>query len=78
MASRNNRPSKSGSVQLTPKLTPLAAAVLTALYTAGPALAQDDAAPNDEPVEEVIVTGSRIRRDTFSSAAPMEVVLTEA
>ena len=30
------------------------------------------------PVEEVIVTGSRIRRDTFSSAAPMEVVLTEA
>jgi iron complex outermembrane receptor protein len=59
-------------------LTPLAAAVITALYPVGPALAQDDALPNDEPVEEVIVTGSRIRRDTFSSAAPMEVVLTEA
>jgi iron complex outermembrane receptor protein len=59
-------------------LTPLAAAVITALYPVGPALAQDDAVPNDAPVEEVIVTGSRIRRDTFSSAAPMEVVLTEA
>ncbi|MGH8224039.1 MAG: TonB-dependent receptor plug domain-containing protein, partial [Woeseiaceae bacterium] len=59
-------------------LTPLAAAVITALYPAGPALAQADAASNDQPLEEVIVTGSRIRRDTFSSAAPMEVVLTEA
>lgn len=59
-------------------LTPLAAAVMTALYPVGPALAQDNVVPNDEPVEEVIVTGSRIRRDTFSSAAPMEVVLTEA
>jgi iron complex outermembrane receptor protein len=59
-------------------LTPLAAAVITALYPVGPALAQNEAVPDDEPVEEVIVTGSRIRRDTFSSAAPMEVVLTEA
>lgn len=59
-------------------LTPLAAAVMTALYPASPALAQDDAVSSDQSIEEVIVTGSRIRRDTFSSAAPMEVVLTEA
>jgi len=78
MARRNNRASGSRSIQPTPMLTPLAAAVITALYPLGPALAQDDAAPNDAPVEEVIVTGSRIRRDTFSSAAPMEVVLTDA
>ncbi len=37
--------------------------------------AQDSSA--DAVVEEIIVTGSRIRRDTFSSAAPMETVLTE-
>ena len=37
-------------------------------------LAQDQA---DEPIEEVVVTGSRIRKDTFSSSAPMDVVLTE-
>jgi iron complex outermembrane receptor protein len=74
VARRDFRSGKSGSV----RLTPLAAAVITALYPVGPALAQDEAVPSDEPVEEVIVTGSRIRRDTFSSAAPMEVVLTEA
>ncbi|HEX5764242.1 MAG TPA: TonB-dependent receptor plug domain-containing protein, partial [Woeseiaceae bacterium] len=78
MARRSNRPGYSSSVERVPMLTPLAAAVLTALYPLGPAFAQDEAVPSDEPVEEVIVTGSRIRRDTFSSAAPMEVVLSEA
>ena len=34
--------------------------------------------PAEEQIEEVIVTGSRIRRDTFTSAAPMDVVLTES
>lgn len=72
------RQSKFLPVRPTPILTPLAAAVLTALYPAGPVLAQAEGASSDQPVEEVIVTGSRIRRDTFSSAAPMEVVLTEA
>lgn len=58
-----------------PVMTPLAAAVMTALYPVAPAMAQD--AAEDEAVEEIVVLGSRIRRDTFSSAAPIDVVLTE-
>lgn len=64
-----------------PTLTPLAAAVLVALYPALPLMAQeeeDNAEDEQEQVEEVVVTGSRIRTDTFSSAAPMEVVLIES
>jgi iron complex outermembrane receptor protein len=57
----------------TPMLTPLAAAVVAALHTV-PVAAQETPG---EDVEEVVVTGSRIRHDTFSSAAPMEVVTTE-
>lgn len=43
-------------------------------------LAQDqdqDTADEDAVVEEIIVTGSRIRRDGFSSSAPMDIVLAE-
>jgi len=58
-----------------PVLTPLAAAVMTALYPVAPAMAQD--AAEDESVEEIVVTGSRIRKDSFSSATPIDVVLTE-
>jgi len=60
----------------TPVITPLAAAVITALYPVGSAIAQDDEV--EATLEEVIVTGSRIRRDTFSSATPVDVVLTES
>jgi len=62
-----------------PVVTPLAAAVMAALYPAGSALAQqsEDEA-EDGALEEVVVTGSRIRRDTFSSPAPMDTVTTES
>lgn len=30
-----------------------------------------------EPIEEIVVTGSRIKRDTFTSPTPIEVLLTE-
>ena len=56
-------------------LTPVAAAVMTALFPASAVLAQEQGA--DEEIEEIVTTGSRIRKDTFSSAAPMDVVLTE-
>ena len=40
--------------------------------------AGDDAAPMPQGgVEEVVVTGSRLRRDTFSSVAPMQIITTE-
>ena len=39
------------------------------LYT-GPAQAQDTA--GDDEVEEIVVTGSRIRRDAYTSAAPLQ------
>ena len=41
------------------------------------ALAQDDEMIDESNIEEVTVTGSRIRRDNFSSAAPMDVLLTD-
>ena len=42
-------------------------------------MAQDDETLTDaEPIEEIVATGSRIRKDTFTSAAPMDVILTEA
>ncbi len=59
-------------------MTPLAAAVISALYPVSPAMSQETANDqNVDGVEEVVVTGSRIRRDTYSSAAPMDVVLAE-
>ena len=73
MAKRRRR-TKSVSRKLTPVMTPLAAAVMTALYPVGPAIAQES---GDAEIEEVVVTGSRIRRDTFSSATPVDVVLTD-
>ncbi len=64
-----------------PALKPLAAAVLAALYPIVPAMAQDADEDREEQqagnVEQIVVTGSRIQKDTFSSAAPMEVVTTE-
>lgn len=45
----------------------------SALALSAPALAQDQDAAADEEIEEILVTGSRIRRDEFSSAAPMQV-----
>ena len=45
-------------------------AVEAAAETSSPAAAE-------APVEEVIVTGSRLKRDTFSSIAPLQVITTE-
>ncbi len=61
------------------KRTPLATALSSILATGAlhyPAqlLAQADEAEDDRTLEEVVVTGSRIRKDVFTSSAPMEVV----
>lgn len=50
------------------KATALAAAVAAALGTAPPALAQEEA------IEEVIVTGSHIRRTEYEGRAPIQIV----
>jgi len=62
--------------------TPLASAISTilaagSLGASGTVLAQDPTDTNTDnatPIEEVIVTGSRIRKDVFTSSAPMEVI----
>ena len=65
-------------VQRAPTLKPLAAAMLAALYPALPSMAQEaDETAEGPDVEQIVVTGSRIKHDAFTSAAPMEVVLTE-
>jgi len=60
-----------------PRFTPLAAAVFAALHPVEHLAAQEVDEAGEQSLEEVVVTGSRIRKDTFSRAAPMEVVLTE-
>jgi len=49
------------------------------LFAAPGVFAQDDATDDeadaeDDEVEEVIVTGSRIKRDTYSSVAPLQII----
>lgn len=61
--------------------TPLASAISVALATGAlglnhPVLAQE-ADEAEQQVEEIIVTGSRIRRDVFTSSEPMDVVLAD-
>ena len=64
------------------KKTPLASAIssvftASALCVTAPVLAQDqdeDILANQESVEEIIVTGSRIRKDVFTSSTPMDVI----
>lgn len=63
--------------QWAPVVSPLAAAVMTALYPPAAALAQDNS-NDDETIEEVVVLGSRISRDSFSTASPVDVVLTDS
>lgn len=50
------------------KLTALTAGIAVALGTAPPTLAQDD------EVEEIVVTGSHIRRTGFEGRAPIQIV----
>jgi len=45
---------------------------LAALSLAAPVQAQQD--EDDEPVEEITVTGSKLRRDEFSSISPVQVI----
>ena len=64
------------------KKTPLASAISLALATTSFGMSQQvlaQASEEDEArqVEEIVVTGSRIRRDVFTSSEPMDVVLTE-
>jgi len=64
------------------KPKPLAKAVSFALATSTlsispQVLGQDEISDNEEPIEEIVTTGSRIRRDGFSSANPVDVILTE-
>lgn len=61
--------------------TPLAAAISSVLATGSAtapqlALAQDDegADGRQAAVEEVVVTGSRIKKDVFTTSAPMDIV----
>jgi len=64
------------------KKTPIASAVSIALahgslLMSGLAVAQEEATDeeaDDQGIEEIVTTGSRIRKDVFSSSAPMDVI----
>jgi iron complex outermembrane receptor protein len=44
------------------------------MLTITPVLAQDEEAAASTAIEEIVTTGSRIRKDVFTSSAPMDVV----
>lgn len=52
-------------------------ALIGGLILSVPTMAQDqdDATADEEKIEEIVVTGSRIKRSGFESAAPMDVIL---
>src|SRR5210317_1873086 len=52
----------------------IAALFVLSATPVGPAYAQEEATADDEPLEEIITTGSRIRRDDFSSMSPLTVI----
>ncbi len=52
--------------------------ILAGSLVAAPAMAQDDQDPEASDLEEIVVTGSRIRRDEYSSAAPLQTFDVEA
>ena len=45
---------------------------------AAPGFAQDLAPADDHVIEEIVVTGSRIRRDEFTSPSPIQVLNVDA
>lgn len=64
------------------KTKPLAKAVslaiaASALGISPQVLAQNEADDDDGEIDEIVTTGSRIRKDGFSSSSPLDVVLTE-
>ena len=56
--------------------TPILLAVLASL-AAPAALAQTPPPKADQPAEEVVISGSRIKRDNFSSPAPLQILRNE-
>ena len=57
--------------------TAIMSSLVFATFPMSSALAQDDATEErnaNEPIEEIITTGSRIKRTEFSSAAPVQVL----
>jgi len=58
-------------------------AAFASLAAFSPAYAQDDSQPDDpeqaqnSSEEAIVITGSRIRRDTFTSASPVEIITAE-
>ena len=65
------------------KKSPLASAISLAIAAGSlgvspHVLAQDtETVAEAEPIENIVVTGSRIKRDGFATSAPMDVILTD-
>jgi iron complex outermembrane receptor protein len=53
------------------------AALLTVPFCIAPAMAQQDASPDDEYIEEIVITGSRIPRAGFDTLVPALVIDSE-
>ena len=63
-------------------LGPFAVVFARLFLLAGPAVAQDDdtdtgdviTESDDDAIDEVVVTGSRLKRDTYTSVAPLQII----
>lgn len=63
------------------KMKPLASAIscilgASTLIVGGNAIAQDNSVDGESSIEEVVVTGSRMKRDPFSAASSIDVIST--
>ena len=63
------------------RISPVATAVSVALaastFGISPQVLAQEVEEDDEVIEEIVTTGSRISRDAFSSATPIDVILTQ-
>ena len=60
-----------------PVATAVGIALAASTFGISPQVLAQEFEEDDETIEEIITTGSRISRDAFSSSAPIDVVLTQ-
>jgi len=68
---------KTTSIIKTPLASAISLAIVASSLGVSPQVLAQDVAEEDQTIENIIVTGSRIKRDSFSTSAPMDVILTE-
>ncbi len=64
-------------MRLMPRLVGLVVGATALICIPAPGFSQDTNESSSEPLEEIIVTGSRIKRDTYTSVSPLQIISAE-